>query len=723
MKIQETLKTHFGYDTFRPLQEEIVRHVLAKKDALVIMPTGGGKSLCYQLPALQMAGLTLVISPLIALMKDQVDALQANGIAAELINSSLTSEEIKQIQNRLTQKQIKILYVAPERLAMPDFRHFLGTLSIDLIAIDEAHCISEWGHDFRPDYRNLRSLRQDFAHTPIIALTATATFQVRKDIIEQLHLGEAKTFLSSFNRDNLIYRIKPKKGMTSQLVEMLKPYERESAIVYCFSRKSTEELAMVLRGEGFKALPYHAGLLAEERKKNQEKFIRDEASVMVATIAFGMGIDKPNVRLVVHADMPRSVESYYQETGRAGRDGLKSECVLFYSYGDKMKHDFFIRQMESAEQQKAATEKLQNVLEYAELQTCRRSYLLKYFGEETAQQICGGCDNCLTPLEEFDSTEIGYKILSTVIRTGERFGAQHIADVMRGKPTVKVLSRGHEKLSVFGIAQERETPEIQGIIRLLEAKKLLVKNSGEYPTLMVSEDGRRVLRQREKIVLAKPKNIEVPLKTPTSDVSDYHQALFEQLRALRKSLADQKHVPPFVIFGDVSLREMSCYLPQNHESFSRITGVGSVKLAEYGDAFLSVIQAYARNQGNLSWRARTMRKPLRVNEKPGMTHQLSKQLFEKKLSLRKIAQMRNLTEDTIVHHLEKLIESGQKLDLDYLQLPTERFEKIKNAFAKSGDLLRLSPVKEILGEEFSYCEIRLARIFLRTGAVDFMIHE
>lgn len=602
--MQKLLKTHFGYDKFRPLQEEIIYHILQKQEALVIMATGGGKSLCYQLPALAFPGLTLVISPLIALMKDQVDSLNSNGIPAAFINSTLSFEAHQDIEFRLKKGQIKILYVTPERLALPAFQDFLHKLKLDLIAIDEAHCISEWGHDFRPEYRNLKSLRKNFPKVPLMALTATATDKVRLDIIEQLGLSKAKTFLSSFNRSNLTYQMRPKKKALEELIVLLKKYENESVIIYCFSRKRTEEIAERLQEENLRALPYHAGLDAEKRKDTQEKFIHDEVSIIVATIAFGMGIDKPNVRLVVHFDLPKSVESYYQETGRAGRDGLPSECVLFYSYGDKIKHNFFINQIADPDQRKGAAEKLAQIIQYAELQTCRRAYLLKYFGENQIQENCQGCDNCLAPKESFDATGISWKILSAILRTEERFGLNYIIDVLRGKETEKTRERQHQKLSVFGVAKEEKAEELHQIIELLIANKILQKTTGEYPVLKVTEEGRVCLNTREKIFLSRPTVARDSLHVATVNrakvkknaanvVLDYHRPLFEQLRVLRKGIADKKRVPPFIIFGDVSLQEMSFYLPQSNDTFAFITGVGRMKLAEYGPDFLAIIKAYA----------------------------------------------------------------------------------------------------------------------------------
>jgi ATP-dependent DNA helicase RecQ len=716
------LKKHFGYSDFRPLQEDVIKNVLDKKDTFVLMPTGGGKSLCYQLPALKMSGVTLVISPLIALMKDQVDALQANGVQAEFINSSLSYTEIQRVTADVVSGKVKILYIAPERLAMQSFQSFLKSLEISLIAIDEAHCISEWGHDFRPDYRNLKFLRKDFPSVPVIALTATATKKVQKDIVSQLNLENAETFISSFNRDNLTYHVEPKKKSFNKLLYLLDKHKNKPVIIYCFSRKNTENLAEDLRNENFNALAYHAGLDVDTRKKVQEKFIRDEVPIITATIAFGMGIDKPDIRLIVHYNLPKTIEGYYQETGRAGRDGLPSECMLFYSYGDTHKHQYFIEQIEDDRERKNVEEKLFQVVNFCELSDCRRKYLLNYFGEDWHEEDCKGCDTCLQPKEKFDATLIAQKVLSAVLKTGESFGSSHINAVLRGSRSKKILERGHDKLSVYDIVQDYSEPDLRRVIEMLIGKNFISRVGETYKVLKTTDKGRIFLKERQTLELPK---IVVGMATSDKEKKlDYDKNLFEILRRLRKKIADEKNVPPFVIFGDQSLIEMASYFPQSKENFSRIFGVGQEKLNKFGDMFLNVISEYAKEK-NISEKeilkfkkskkikVRGERNKNRRVRRSSSTYAETKKMIEQKMSIKEIAKARNIALKTIFSHLEELVDAGEKLDLEYLKASLEdRFENIKKAFEISG-LERLKPVFEHLDGEVEYDDIRLVRVFLK----------
>ena len=609
-RLRQLLQTHFGFEEFRGQQAQIISATLQGRSSLVIMPTGGGKSLCYQLPALAMPGTTLVISPLIALMKDQVDGLRANGISAEFINSSLESAEVARVQRAAIDGGVKILYAAPERVNTPGFRRFLDRLNLRLIAIDEAHCISEWGHDFRPDYRNLNDLRLQFPAVPVIALTATATQRVREDIVEQLALGDAAHFVADFDRPNLTYLVRNKRQSFDTLLELLNDIPGQPAIVYCFSRSETEELSARLSANGHLSAAYHAGLDADTRRRAQERFIDGDVPVVVATIAFGMGIDKPDVRLVVHHTIPKSIEAYYQETGRAGRDGGPSRCVLLFSEADRSKHEYFIRDIGDPSARLTAQAQLGSVIDYCRLQTCRRRFLLSHFGQSTEADHCGGCDVCLSRREPVDVTVVTQKILSAAIRTGERFGIAHLSNVLLGRNLARIREFGHDKLSVFGIVKDYNGDTLRVIADQLVSQGLLVRGEGQYATLSVTLNGRQWLRSRANLQITLPVAEPVAHRTPgefdpvapaKSHADGNHageQQLFEELRSLRRRLADAQAVPAFVVFSDATLRAMAHAMPMDETAMLRVSGVGPAKLERYGDPFLTTIRQYWR--GNRS---------------------------------------------------------------------------------------------------------------------------
>jgi ATP-dependent DNA helicase RecQ len=596
----ELLKRYFGFTSFRPLQSEIIGDTLAGKDVFALLPTGGGKSLCFQLPALLRPGLTVVVSPLIALMKDQVDAMQAAGVEATFLNSTLDAGASRQRLRGLHAHEYRLLYVAPERLMLPGFLSDLQRWNVNLIAVDEAHCISEWGHDFRPEYRQIADLRTLLPKVPMMALTATATERVRADIVKLLQLREPSCFVASFNRPNLVYRVTGKAKPSAQVLEFLRARERDSGIIYCQSRKGAETLAAQLAEHGIPARPYHAGLTSKERNENQELFLRDEVRVICATIAFGMGINKPNVRFVIHCDLPKNIEGYYQETGRAGRDGLPGECVLLFSAGDVVKQQRFIEE-KSANEQLLAREQLRQIVHYAESGACRRAELLRYFGEVFPSDNCGGCDNCLSPRDTFDGTLAAQKLLSCVfrIRQRSRFGTglNHVVEVLTGADTDRIRSWGHEQLSTYGIGREHSRAEWQAIGRELVRLGYLGQAPGKFSTLELTDEGFAVLRERKKIVLTKPMAAppSSPEKAPRSGAIACDEELFERLRRLRKALADERFVPAYIVFSDVALRQMARYYPASDDEFSRISGVGEKKLKEFGEAFLTEIAAHLQS--------------------------------------------------------------------------------------------------------------------------------
>ncbi|MBI2095906.1 MAG: DNA helicase RecQ [Candidatus Omnitrophica bacterium] len=604
MNLSAVLKQSFGFDSFRPLQREIIEDSLAGRDVFALLPTGGGKSLCYQLPALVRPGLTLVVSPLISLMKDQVDAMESIGIPAVFLNSSLGAPETAGRIGRLERGECRLLYAAPERILSEGFLGDLRRWRVSLIAVDEAHCISEWGHDFRPEYRRLDQLRRALPDAPVLALTATATARVREDILRQLHLKNPSVYVASFNRPNLTYRVSAKHKAYAQVLAHVKKTPGEAGIVYCQSRRTAENLAGRLNGDGIPARPYHAGLDAGERGKNQDLFLRDEVRVVCATIAFGMGIHKPNVRFVIHYDLPKNIEGYYQESGRAGRDGLPAECVLLFGAGDTVKYSRFIEEKPDLRERQIARAQLQQVVHYAESAACRRAELLRYFGEEPGAAGCGACDNCLTPRETYDGTVLAQKFLSCVCRVREKsgfgVGLNHLAEVLTGADTEKIRRWKHEELSTYGIGKECDRRRWAAIGRELMRLGFVSQTAGKFSILELTPAGRDVLKARAPVLLSRgvepppppavPAEAKPKMRGPGDRVCE--EALFERLRRLRKKLADERNVPAYIVFSDVSLRQMARDLPADERQFRQISGVGDKKLREFGRIFLSEIAGY-----------------------------------------------------------------------------------------------------------------------------------
>jgi ATP-dependent DNA helicase RecQ len=596
-RAKEILKNRFGYDSFRMNQEQAIETILNRKDCIVLMPTGGGKSLCYQIPALMSDGLTVVISPLIALMKDQVDALRSYGAEASFLNSTQTSREQTEVFRAIRTGRLKLLYVAPERLLQSgdQFIEFLKDVNVSLFAIDEAHCISSWGHDFRPEYLQLKKLKTHFPNVPIIALTATADKLVRQDIVERLGLEQAALFVSSFNRQNIFYKVEPKRNSYARLLEYLKTRGDESGIVYCLSRNSVESLATDLRAEGFQALPYHAGLTKEDRDKNQELFLKDEVKIIVATIAFGMGIDKSNVRFVVHMDLPKNIESYYQETGRAGRDGLASEALLFFSWGDINKLKAFAEVEGNQSQTEIMLKKLSQMGQFGDLKTCRRKFLLNYFSEDLAED-CGNCDNCNTEFETFDGTIIAQKALSAVYRTGQRFGLTYIIDFLRGSQA-KTIRDEHKNIKTYGVGADISRNNWFDYFRDLINQGYLAQTEGQYPVIVLTPKSQAVLFEGERVDLIKV-TIKEDKQTRLSEASEappeYFRDLFSDLKNVRTTFARSENVPPYIVFSDATLVEMAAYLPQTEEEMRKISGVGDFKWQKYGADFLNEIRNYCR---------------------------------------------------------------------------------------------------------------------------------
>jgi ATP-dependent DNA helicase RecQ len=717
-----TLKRVFGYDSFRPLQEEIITASLDGRDTFALLPTGGGKSLCFQLPALVRDGLTVVVSPLIALMKDQVDALQTAGVAATFLNSTLGEKESRQRLAALFNDEYRLLYVAPERLMVPTFLEKLRQWKVALVAIDEAHCISEWGHDFRPEYRQLARIRDELPGVPVMALTATATERVREDIVRQLHMQAPGIFVASFNRPNLAYRVVGKEGAYAQVLEFVRERKKESGIIYCLSRKGAEGLAERLATTGIKARPYHAGLTDGERVENQESFLRDETKVMCATIAFGMGINKPNVRYVIHYDLPKNVEGYYQETGRAGRDGLPGDCMLLFSAGDVAKLSGFIDEMSDEQQRRIAREQLQQMVHYGESAGCRRAELLAYFGEKYPQPNCGGCDNCMSPRETFDGTVAAQKILSSVWRARDAgwkkdasFGLMHHVEVLTGANTERIRKWGHEKLTTYGIGKEHTRPEWAAIGRELIRLGLLRVATGEFQTIEVTEDGLQFLKERRKLQLTRPmKTAAAKPEKRTGDIA-CDEALFEVLRTLRREIADSRSVPAYIVFGDNTLRHMARAYAQNEREMSRIPGVGAKKMEDFGAQFMDAIAKFLRENPRQFFAdsLEPVAPPPRVQNSLNDTAHMSWRMFAEGKSIAAIAKERSLNESTIVSHLAAAIEAGLAVDASRL-ITTEQLERIRPLVAAHGTV-SMKPIFDELGGTIDYGRIKIACALLQRG--------
>ena len=708
------LKQYFGFTSFRPLQIEIIEDVLSGKDVFALLPTGGGKSLCFQLPSLVRPGLTLVISPLISLMKDQVDAMQASGVAATLLNSSLEADESRKRIRELHDGKYRLLYVAPERALLSGFLNDIQNWNINLIAIDEAHCVSEWGHDFRPEYRQLIELRKRMPEVPIMALTATATTRVREDIVKHLQLRNPRCYVASFNRPNLNYKVIPKSDPYSQVLEFVRARPNESGIIYCQSRKTCEAVARHLKGDGVPAAPYHAGLEAADRTRNQELFLRDDVPVICATIAFGMGINKPNVRFVIHHDLPKNIEGYYQETGRAGRDGLPAECVLLFSAGDMMKQLFFIDEKTDPQEKRIAKAQLEEMVHYAERGECRRALLLEYFGERYVEANCNGCDNCLAPREMYDATVAAQKFLSCVYRikemSGFTVGINHVVEILTGADTEKVRKWNHNQLSTYGIGKEMSRAEWLAVGRQLMRLQYIQQNHEKFNVLDLTDEGLRVVKQRVAVHLSKPQVVAEPMKHGIGEIACDEQ-LFERLRVLRKCLADERNVAAYIVFSDVSLRQMARNYPTKPTEFVRISGVGEKKLNEFGGVFMSEIAAYLQTNPRKEFRnepSSLPSAPKRLNE----TTKESLKLFHSGKSIQDIARSRNLATTTIEGHLLAAVNAGEELDVNRIVSP-EFQDEIASAFAKLG-FGNLTGVYELLGAKFPYGVLRLFRALKQT---------
>ncbi|MEQ1584416.1 MAG: DNA helicase RecQ [Cyclobacteriaceae bacterium] len=715
-ELKVKLKEIFGYSQFRGNQEVVIRNILGGKNTFVIMPTGAGKSLCYQLPAMIKDGLAIVISPLIALMKNQVDQLNAYGINARFLNSTLSKGEITRLKKECVIGAVKLLYVAPESLNKEENIEFLQKVKVSFVAIDEAHCISEWGHDFRPEYRKIKTMIAQLGDMNVIALTATATPKVQIDIQKNLQMEEADVFISSFNRKNLFYEVRPKKETKKQLIRFLKEHKGKSGIVYCLSRKKVEEIAQLINVNGFKAAPYHAGLDPDVRMKNQDDFLNEEVDIIVATIAFGMGIDKPDVRFVVHYDVPKSLEGYYQETGRGGRDGLEGRCLMFYSHNDLTKLEKFNKDKAVQERENARV-LLQEMEFYAESPVCRRKQLLHYFGEEYKEDNCGSCDNCVNPRERFDGTEFVKIVLEAAKQTNERFNLAHLVNVIRGTEDEYVKSYGHFDLPIFGKGDQQDADFWKSVIRQTLIYQYLEKDIDNIGVLKISKKGLDFLKKPHAIELARDHDF-------TSDVEDeesserviinsksYDEKLFEMLKTLRKKVAKEKDLPPYVIFQDPSLEEMATTYPTTKDELASVNGVGMGKVNKFGKEFLDLIQTYV-DENDIETASDIVVKSS-VNKSKIKIFII--QQIDRKVELDEIADSKSITFDELLTEIENICYSGTKLNLDYYidsVLDEDKQQQIYDYFLESETDSIEDAVDSLKDEDSDFTEdnLRLMRV-------------
>ena len=712
--LRDRLKEVFGYSQFRGNQEVIIRNLLEGKNTFVIMPTGAGKSLCYQLPAMMREGLAIVISPLIALMKNQVDQLNAYGVNARFLNSTLSKGEITRLKKDCMNGNVKLLYVAPESLNKEETIQFLKKVNVNFIAIDEAHCISEWGHDFRPEYRRIKTMVHNLGELPVIALTATATPKVQIDIQKNLQMEDADVFISSFNRKNLYYEVRPKKETRKQLVKFLKDHKGKSGIIYCLSRKKVEEIAQLLNVNGFHAAPYHAGLDPDVRIKNQDDFLNEEVDIIVATIAFGMGIDKPDVRFVVHYDVPKSLEGYYQETGRAGRDGLEGLCLMFYSHNDLNKLEKFNKD-KSVQERENARILLQEMEYYAESPVCRRRQLLHYFGEEYGGENCGMCDNCVHPRERFEGSESVKTVLESVKQTNARFGLNHLVHVIRGVEDEYVKSYGHYDLPVFGSGSEEDADFWKSVIRQSLIYQFLEKDIDNIGVLKLTDRGESFLKKPYSIELARDHDFTTDIeeeesieRTPTNTKA-YDEKLFEILKNLRKKIAKEKDLPPYVIFQDPSLEEMATTYPTTREELSSVNGVGMGKVNKFGKEFLDVIKDYVE-ENDIETAAEVVVKSS-VNKSKIKIFII--QQIDRKIDLEEIADSKSIAFEELLTEIENICFSGTKLNIDYYidqVLDKQKQEDIYEYFLNSETDSLDDAMNDESNADYTEEDIRLMRI-------------